>query len=97
MSKKMTNRELAHLTEQLISLQSEAALIADQIDELKDKIKSEMASRDIEEFNSLGVIITNKGYFSSRFNTKDFRRDHPDLAEAYTDETFVRRFSASFA
>ena len=95
MAKKMTNRELSHLSEQLIALQTEYNLIADQIEEINDKIKAELERREIEEFAALGVSISYKGYIGTRFNTRDFRRDHPDLADAYTDETFVRRFTAS--
>lgn len=95
MAKKMTNRELSHLSEQLIALQTEYNLIADQIEEIKDKIKAELERREVDEFSALGVSISYKGYRGSRFNIHDFRRDHAGLADAYTDETFVRRFTAS--
>lgn len=61
-------------------------------DEAKEVIK-EYLDASGAEFGSVGGKITlrYRSMTVRRFNTKKFRKAHPDLADAYTDENEERR------
>lgn len=60
------------------------------VDNAKAGIQAFLDEHNIEKLSLEGMEITvKKPYFSSRFDTKSFRKDHPDLAEKYTQQTEV--------
>lgn len=60
------------------------------IDEAKAGLMDFMTEHNIEKLELADVTVTvKKPYFSSRFDTKAFRKDYPELGEKYTQQTEV--------
>jgi len=60
------------------------------IEEAKAGLMDFMTEHNIEKLDLEDVTVTvKKPYFSSRFDTKAFRKDYPELGEKYTQQTEV--------
>lgn len=90
---KISNKELSNKAAQLSALQAEAAALADQIDAIKAEITAELDRREAEEITVSGFLIRWTKYASSRFDSRAFKSEHPDLSRQYTRPTEARRFS----
>lgn len=75
-------RELKRLREEL-----EAEIAA-----AEDEIKAHMTASNTDSLNAGEYKITWKAVTSSRFDSTRFKKDHADLAAAYTKTTTARRF-----
>lgn len=64
-----------------------------EITSLEDEIKAEMTERQTEDLIAGAYRIKWTSFQSNRFDTARFKRDHADLAAAYTKVTSSRRFS----
>ena len=62
-----------------------------EITAAEDEIKAIMGSEEILLVGAFKVTWT--PYTSSRFDSTRFKKDHADLAAAYTKTTTTRRFS----
>ena len=75
---------------QLISSLRTIKQLEAYVDEAKAGIQSFMDEHNIDKLELDGVAVTvKKPYFSYRFDSKAFKKDHPDLAEKYTQQTEV--------
>ncbi len=79
-------RELA----QYIRLQEEAAAT---VEALKDQIKQYMTENQLDTLAGDEHKATYKAISSSRVDTAALKRDHPDIATAYTKKTETKRFT----
>jgi predicted phage-related endonuclease len=79
-------RELA----QYIRLQEEAAAT---VEALKDQIKQYMTENQLDTLAGDEHKATYKAVSSSRVDTAALKRDHPDIATAYTKKTETKRFT----
>lgn len=93
MYRKFTNKELAAKAAQLTALQEEAATLSARIDAIKAEITGELDRREAEELNVPGYLIRWTRYVSSRFDSRAFKAEHPDLSREYTRPAESRRFS----
>ena len=64
-----------------------------EISALEDNIKAEMTARQTEDLTAGAYCIKWTSYETSRFDTTRFKKEHADLASAYTRITTARRFS----
>ena len=64
-----------------------------EITNLEDTIKAEMTARQTEDIIAGAYRIKWTSYQSNRFDSTRFKKDHAELAEAYTKITASRRFS----
>ena len=64
-----------------------------EITSLEDAIKAEMTERNTEDLIAGAYRIKWTSFQSNRFDTARFKKDHADLAAAYTKTTNTRRFS----
>lgn len=79
--------------EELKELESFMEEITEQMDAIKDSIKSEMNERGVEELEAGKYIIRWTSILSTRFDTKRFKEVFGDeLYKAYTKEVSSRRF-----
>ncbi len=76
-------RELRRMKEEL----------EEEITSLEDKVKAEMTTRQVDEMVAGEYRIKWTPYQTSRFDAAAFKKDHEDLAAAYTKVTESRRFS----
>ena len=60
---------------------------------LRDDIKAEMLTRNIEELEAGQYIIRWTSVLSQRFDTTGFKKSHADLYKEYTKQIASRRFS----
>lgn len=78
---------------ELRELNQMAGELADLIATLEDDLKGEMTARSLEELKIAGYTIRYKTITSSRFDSKAFRKDFPDIAARYTLPTAIKRFT----
>ena len=60
---------------------------------IKDIIKAEMASREVEELEAGTYIVRWSTVLSNRFDTTAFKREHNDLYKQFTKQSTSRRFT----
>ena len=81
-----TARELQELKRMKEELEAE-------ITALEDQIKAEMTVRNTDDLTAGVYRIKWTTYQSCRFDSTRFKKDHAELAAAYTKTTTARRFS----
>jgi len=89
----MSNTEIAQKVQDLKELKSMAEELAAEIDALEDAVKAEMSARSVDELNTGLFTVRYKTVAGSRFDTKAFKADQPELAARYTKSTQSSRFT----
>ena len=84
-------KELLELKRLKEELEAEIAGMEDEIAGMEDEIKSVMGDEETLIAGAFKVSWT--PYTSSRFDSTRFKKDHAELAAAYTKTTTTRRFS----
>ena len=64
-----------------------------EMEAIKDEIKSELSTRQVEELEVGTHIIRWTSVLSNRFDTTAFKKEHNDLYKQFTKQTTSRRFS----
>lgn len=90
---KLTNECVNAKVHKIKKLEMEKKELEEQINELKTNIKDAMRENGVNEFRTDKFIVRNKEITSNRFDTKQFKKDHTDLYEAYTVESVSERFT----
>lgn len=67
--------------------------VAANIEALKDALKAYMTETGVELLTGSEHKATYKAVTSSRIDTAALKRDHPDIATAYTKKTETKRFT----
>ena len=87
----MSNPNMETKVKELLELKRMKEELEAEITSMEDEIKSIMGD---EETLLAGVFkVTWTPYTSSRFDSIRFKKDHAELAAAYTKTTTTRRFS----
>ena len=87
----MSDHNLEPKVKELLELKRMKEELEAEITAIEDEIKGRMGT---EETLFAGVFkVTWTPYTSSRFDSTRFKKDHAELAEAYTKTTTTRRFS----
>lgn len=79
---------MAQEYKELVRLKEE---IEETMEALKDAIKEAMNGADVVTAGAYKIAY--KAVTSSRFDTTRFKKDHAELAEAYTKTSEARRFT----
>ena len=87
----MSNPNLEPKIKELLELKRLKEELEAEIAGMEDEIKSVMG--DEETLIAGAFKVTWTPYTSSRFDSTRFKKDHADLAAAYTKTTTTRRFS----
>jgi len=87
----MSNPNLEPKIKELLELKRLKEELESEIAGMEDEIKSVMG--DEETLLAGAFKVTWTAYTSSRFDSTRFKKDHADLAAAYTKTTTTRRFS----
>ena len=66
-----------------------------EADAIRDSIKAEMVTREVDELEVGQYVVRYKTVLSSRFDTTAFKREHDDLYLAYVRQNSSKRFSVS--
>lgn len=85
----MSIKELESKAKELKELQRMAEELTDEMEALKDEIRTAMGER--EEVTAGAYKITHKVITSSRLDANALRKELPELAERFTKTTTVKR------
>lgn len=77
---------------ELRELQRMAAELEEMIEGIKESIKKEMATQEVDRISGLDWSITWKPVTSTRLDSKKMMNDFPDLCKDYIITTTNRRF-----
>lgn len=91
----MSNTELNSTAKELLSVRSMIAELEAEAEALTDKIKAAMTERGEETVSGDGWKASWKNVTSSRFDSKAFKTDIPDLYAQYSKNTVTTRFTVS--
>ena len=86
------------LTAQIESLRALEELIEEaktEAETLRDAIKQELLSREVEELSVGQYIVRWTSVLSQRFDTTSFKKVMPEVYKAYTKQVSSRRFTIS--
>lgn len=64
-----------------------------QADSIRNEIKAEMESRELEEMIAGQYIIRYTSVLSNRFDSTAFKKVMPEIYKAYTKQVSSRRFT----
>ena len=87
----MSNPNMESQIKELLELKRMKEELEAEIAQQEDAIKSVMGDEDILLAGAFKVTWT--PYTTSRFDSTRFKKDHAELAAAYTKTTTTRRFS----
>lgn len=85
--------ELDAKVTELRELQSMIAELENQVEAIKDTIKTKMMDEGTEELTGNGWKATWHTVSSSRLDSKKLKADHPDLYSQYSKTTAATRFT----
>lgn len=91
----MSNIELNTTAKELLSVRAMIAELEAEAEALTDKIKNAMIERGEEILQGDGWRASWKNVNSSRFDSKSFKADNPDLYAQYSKATTTTRFTVS--
>ena len=91
----MSTIEIAALITSLKEWETILEDAKNEVESLKDSIKREMESREVEELETPVGIVRYTTVLSNRFDSTAFKRVMPDVYKAYTKQTTSRRFTIS--
>ena len=89
----MTQRTLQNRISQLKQLEQEKKAIEKQMEVLQAEIKQEMKNRGTDETTVGNWAIRFKAVASNKFNSKQFKADHPRLYQKYMGASETMRFT----
>lgn len=89
----MSNHDVETTARELQELKRMKEELEAEIASLEDRIKAEMNARHTDDLIAGAYRIKWTTYQSTRFDSTNFRKDHAELAAAYTKITTARRFS----
>jgi predicted phage-related endonuclease len=87
----MSDHNLEPKVKELLELKRMKEELEAEITAIEDEIKGRMGAEETLFAGAFKVTWT--PYTSSRFDSVRFKKDHAELAEAYTKTTTTRRFS----
>lgn len=88
----MSNPNMEPKIKELLELKRMKEELEAEITSMEDEIKQVMG--DEETLLTGAFKVTWTPYTSSRFDSARFKKEHAELAEAYTKTTTTRRFTA---
>ncbi len=91
----MNNLEIIATIKALKEWEAIAADAAKEVEALKDSIKAEMDERAVEVLETGAYTVRWPRVSSSRFDSKAFKKDNPNVYAVYLKETVSRRFTIS--
>ena len=89
----MSNHDIETTARELQELKHMKEELEAEITSLEDLIKAEMTVRNTDDLTAGAYRIKWTTYQSRRFDSTRFKKDHAELAAAYTKTTTARRFS----
>lgn len=89
----MSNKELYSKINELEATKTEIDRLQAQADTLTDKIKAELAKRNVDVLDTGRVTVTYKTVASARLDSKALKAAHPKIYAQFTNTSETRRFT----
>ena len=89
----MSTHEIMSKIEALKEWEAVIAEAQAEAETLKDAIKAEMSSRNVEELEAGQYIVRWTSVLTQRFDSTAFKKVMPDVYKAYTKQVASRRFT----
>ena len=91
----MSNKDIVKTIDDLRAIEAFIDELSAEAEELKDKIKSVMLERGVEELEAGAYIVRWSQVLSNRFDSASFKKIYGDLYKAFTKQVSSKRFSIS--
>ncbi len=92
----MNKYELIKMIETMNNYDELAAKAKAKADAIREEIKSEMVSNNLEELIAGSYIVRYTNVISNRFDSTTFKRLYADLYKDFTKPVSSRRFTVSY-
>lgn len=89
----MSNKDLYNKINELEAIKAEIDRQQAQADALTDKIKAELAKRNVDVLDTGRVTVTYKTVASARLDSKALKAAHPKIYAQFTNTSETRRFT----
>ena len=89
----MSQNEIVAKIEQLKEWEAILEEAQNEVESLRDCIKTQMLERGTEELQAGTYIIRWTSVLSNRFDSTAFKREHADLYKEFTKQVASKRFS----
>ena len=89
----MDKKELIEKIEALQEWETILEEAKNEVENLRDEIKADMAEKELEEMDLGQYIVRWTPILSNRFDTTAFKKAYGDLYKAYTKQVASRRFT----
>ena len=89
----MTKRALINRVKKLKALEAQYQELSEQIEVLKDEIKTDMEAKGAEWQEAGDFLVRWTKVIGKRFDSRAFQKEHAGLYEQYLKQTESRRFS----
>lgn len=92
----MTNRMIENRVQKIQGLEQQKAQLEAEIEKLKNELKKDMEEKGVSEIRTdKGITVRWQEIVADRFDSKNFKGDHPDMYSRYTKHSVSHRFSWS--
>ena len=89
-----TNRMIENRVKKIQDLESQKKHLADEIERLKQELKSEMEDQGVSVIQTeKGVTVRWQEIVSDRFDSKNFKAEHPKFYNEYVKSSVSHRFT----
>lgn len=89
----MTTNEMTAKIDELRELETMQAELKEMIESIKDELKAELITLDVEELEVGTNIIRYTTVLSQRFDSTTFKKKMPEIYTAYLKQVTSKRFS----
>ncbi len=91
----MTNNEIITKIEALNEWEAIIEEAKAEAESLKDALKAELNSRELEELEAGQYIIRYTSVLTQRFDTTSFKKERPEMYKDFLKQSASRRFSVA--
>ena len=91
----MTNNEIITKIEALNEWETIIEEAKAEAEALKDALKAELNSRELEELEAGQYIIRYTSVLTQRFDTTSFKKERPEMYKDFLKQSASRRFSVA--
>ena len=91
----MGERAYLNRIKKIMELQAEVKEIQQEIESIQDELKLDMIQKDVDEIEAGDFTVRYKLIKSSRLDSKELKKELPDVFAKFTKETESKRFTIS--
>lgn len=89
----MTERQIENRVKKLQELEAQQKALKAEAEEIKNVLKTELESQELEELKTKSFIIRWKEVVSSRLDSKTLKAELPEIYSKYCKSSSSKRFT----